>query len=60
LLLLIDYTPWGNTLFGTAPIGSNVWLYIIAFMPGALLIKELRKWVVRKMIRRKSSDNTGQ
>jgi sodium/potassium-transporting ATPase subunit alpha len=60
LLLLIDYTPWGNALFGTAPIGGNVWLYIIAFMPGMLLIEELRKRVVREMTRRKSSDNTGQ
>ena len=22
LLLLIDYTPWGNKLFGTAPLGA--------------------------------------
>jgi len=60
LLLLIDYTPWCNALFGAAPTGADVWLYIIAFMPGMLLIEELRKRVVRKMTRRKSSDNTGQ
>lgn len=60
LLLLIDYTPRGNALFDAAPIGGNVWLYIIAFVPGMLLIEELRKWVMRKMTRRKPSDNTGQ
>ncbi|MDO8292609.1 MAG: cation-transporting P-type ATPase [Gallionella sp.] len=48
LLLLINYTPWGNALFGTAPIGAEAWLYIIAFMPAMLLIEELRKWVVRR------------
>jgi len=47
LLLLIDYTPWGNALFGTMPIGAKVWLLIIAFMPVMLLMEELRKAVVR-------------
>jgi sodium/potassium-transporting ATPase subunit alpha len=49
LLLLIAYTPWGNALFGTAPLGAEVWLYIIAFMPAMLLAEELRKAVVRRM-----------
>lgn len=49
LLLLIDYTPWGNALFGTAPLGAEVWLFIIAFMPAMLLAEELRKAVVRRM-----------
>jgi calcium-translocating P-type ATPase len=48
LLMLIDYTPWGNALFGTAPIGGEVWLYIIAFMPVMLLAEEARKAVVRR------------
>lgn len=48
LLLLIDYTPWGNALFGTMPIGAKVWLLIIAFMPVMLLMEELRKAVVRR------------
>ena len=49
LLLLIAYTPWGNALFGTAPLGVEVWLFIIAFMPAMLLAEELRKAVVRRM-----------
>jgi len=48
LLLLIDYTPWGNKLFGTAPIAAEVWLFIIPFAPGMLLLEELRKTMVRK------------
>jgi len=53
LLLLIDYTPWGNALFGTAPLGAEVWLFIIAFMPAMLLAEELRKVVVRRMANNK-------
>ena len=48
LLVLIDYTPWGNALFGTAPLDASVWLFIILFMPGMLLLEELRKAMVRK------------
>ncbi len=28
LILLIDYTSWGNLIFGTAPIPRQVWLFI--------------------------------
>jgi len=47
LLLLIGYTPWGNALFGTAPLGIEVWLFIVPFGIGMLLLEELRKAVVR-------------
>ncbi|HEX5338056.1 MAG TPA: cation-transporting P-type ATPase, partial [Gallionella sp.] len=49
LLLLIAYTPWGNALFGTAPLGVEVWLFIAPFGVGMLLLEELRKAVVRRM-----------
>jgi sodium/potassium-transporting ATPase subunit alpha len=49
LLALIAYTPWGNALFGTAALDADVWLFIIAFMPGMLLVEELRKAVLRRM-----------
>ncbi|MBI1887576.1 MAG: cation-transporting P-type ATPase [Nitrosomonadales bacterium] len=48
LLLLIDYTPWGNALFGTAPLGIEVWLFIVPFGIGMLLLEELRKAMVRR------------
>ena len=47
LIALIEYTPWGNAIFGTAPIPTAVWLYIIPFAFGMLALEELRKWLVR-------------
>ena len=47
LLALIVYTPWGNALFGTAPLGLAVWLFIIPFGLGMWLLEEARKAVVR-------------
>lgn len=48
LILLIVYTPWGNTIFGTAPIPVVVWLFALPFAIGMLLLEEARKWVVRR------------
>ncbi len=48
LLVLIAYTPSGNTLFGSAPLETDVWLFIIPFGVGMLLLEELRKAVVRE------------
>jgi calcium-translocating P-type ATPase len=50
LILAIDYTPWGNLAFGTAPIGLNVWLFVIPFAFAMLALEEARKWVARKTI----------
>jgi calcium-translocating P-type ATPase len=50
LILIIDYTPWGNLIFGTAPIGLNVWLFVIPFAFAMLALEEVRKWAVRKYI----------
>ena len=48
LLVLIDYTPWGTALFGTAPLDVEVWLFIAPFGIGMLLLEELRKAVMRR------------
>jgi magnesium-transporting ATPase (P-type) len=48
LILLIDYTPWGHALFGTAPIPLSVWLSVIPFALGMLALEEGRKWLVRR------------
>jgi calcium-translocating P-type ATPase len=48
LILLIDYTPWGNELFGTMPIAREVWLLVIPLALLMLLLEELRKWWVRR------------
>jgi len=46
LVLVIDYTHWGNLIFGTAPIAPEVWLFMLPFALGMLLLEELRKVVV--------------
>lgn len=48
IILLINYTPWGNALFGTAPIPVSVWIFIVPFAVAMMLLEELRKWVFRK------------
>ncbi|WNB77777.1 cation-translocating P-type ATPase [Methylomonas koyamae] len=48
LILAIVYTPWGNALFGAAPIGGEVWLFALPFALGMLALEEGRKWLVRR------------
>ncbi|MBD9363392.1 cation-translocating P-type ATPase [Methylomonas fluvii] len=48
LILTIVYTPWGNALFGTAPIDAGVWLFTLPFVLGMLMLEEFRKWLVRR------------
>ncbi len=48
LILLIDYTPWGNAIFGTAPIALDVWLYVLPFALFMLLLEEARKRFMRR------------
>jgi magnesium-transporting ATPase (P-type) len=47
LMLFIDYTPWGNLIFRTAPLDLNVWLFMVPFMAGMLTLEEGRKLIVR-------------
>ena len=47
ILLLINYSPWGNSLLGTAPIGAAVWAFIVPFGAGMFILEELRKWLTR-------------
>ena len=55
ILLLINYTPWGNSLLGTAPIGEEVWGFVIPFAAGMFILEELRKWFARKRLLSPSS-----
>lgn len=48
LILAIDYTLWGNLVFGTNPISPEVWLWMLPFALLMLLLEELRKWIVRR------------
>ncbi|HTS52882.1 MAG TPA: cation-transporting P-type ATPase [Burkholderiales bacterium] len=47
LVLIIDYTPWGNLLVGTSPLAGPVWLFILPFTAAMLILEELRKWLAR-------------
>jgi magnesium-transporting ATPase (P-type) len=47
VILLIDYTPIGHALFGTAPIGWTAWLFVLPFAIAMLLLEESRKAFVR-------------
>lgn len=47
LILAIDYTHWGNQWFGTAPIRFDVWLFLIPFAIGMLMLEEFRKYLAR-------------
>jgi magnesium-transporting ATPase (P-type) len=51
LILLIDYTPWGNLLFGTAPIARELWLLLLPFAFGMLVLEETRKALMRRLDR---------
>jgi sodium/potassium-transporting ATPase subunit alpha len=52
LLLLITYTPWGNQLFGTAPLGLDVWLLVLPLALLMGLLEEGRKAWLRWQIKR--------
>jgi sodium/potassium-transporting ATPase subunit alpha len=48
LAVFIIYTPIGNSLFASAPIGADVWLLLIPFAILLLVIDETRKYFVRR------------
>ncbi|CAG0939343.1 partial Calcium-transporting ATPase, partial [Candidatus Brocadiaceae bacterium] len=48
LLGLIDYTPWGNLVFGTAPLQPIVWLFILPLALMMLALEELRKYLINR------------
>jgi magnesium-transporting ATPase (P-type) len=47
LILAIAYTSVGNRLFGTAPLPAEVWLQLLPFGVGMLLLEEMRKALAR-------------
>jgi calcium-translocating P-type ATPase len=47
-VFLIGYTSWGNLALGTAAPPPELWVFIIPFALGMLVLEELRKWVVRR------------
>lgn len=52
LIALIDYTPWGNRLFGTLPITPETWLMMLPLAAAMLVLEEARKWCARRWMPR--------
>ena len=50
VLILVNYSPWANFILGTAAIAGSVWLFIIPFAAGILVLEELRKWLAREKV----------
>lgn len=48
LQLFIVYHPWGNKIFSTAPISTNVWMILIPFTIFLFLAEECRKLISRR------------
>jgi calcium-translocating P-type ATPase len=47
VILIIDYTAFGQAIFGTAAIGYQAWLVVFPFAAAMLLVEEARKAVLR-------------
>ena len=50
LILFIIYTPAGNWLFGTAPVGVEVWLLALAGAALMWVLEEARKAWQRRVL----------
>jgi magnesium-transporting ATPase (P-type) len=50
LVLVANYTPWGNAALGTAPLPARVWLFFVPFALAMVALEELRKWVARRRL----------
>jgi sodium/potassium-transporting ATPase subunit alpha len=55
LAAFIIYTPLGNSLFASAPIGADVWLLLIPFAILLLVTDETRKYFVKRTALRVSA-----
>jgi len=47
LILGIVYTPWGQAVFGTAPLPLEAWLFMLPFAAAMLAAEEARKFLAR-------------
>ena len=47
-VVLIDYTAPGQLLLGTGEVPVSVWLFVVPFALGMVLLEEIRKWLVRR------------
>jgi magnesium-transporting ATPase (P-type) len=50
LIIVINYTAWGNVILETAPVPGVLWVFLMPFAAGMLLLEEIRKWIVRRFL----------
>ena len=50
LLLAVNYVPWVNSLIATLAVPVEVWLLLIPFALGILVLEELRKKIIRQRL----------
>ena len=48
LVALFDYTPWGQAVLGTAPVGASTWLFLLPCALAMLAGEEARKYWQRR------------
>ncbi len=48
LSLFIIYHPWGNRIFSSAPVGTDVWLMLVPFVLLLFFAEEARKFYLRR------------
>lgn len=54
LALAINYTEWGNRLYATAPSDGTLWLFVLPFALGMVVLEEGRKWLARRRMKPKT------
>ena len=59
LIMLIVYTPSGNALLGTASLPIDVWLFLLPWAVGMIILEELRKYCVRHQLSRRVKNMDG-
>jgi magnesium-transporting ATPase (P-type) len=52
LLLAIVHTPIGQRIFGTAPVMTEAWIFMIPLVAAMFALEELRKWIIRRQRRK--------
>ena len=61
IIALIVYTPLGNSLFGTAALGGEIWLFALVLAAAMGVLEEARKLLVRRgIVRRRARKGTGE
>ena len=53
LTATLIYVPFLQNIFDTYPVPFTYWLFYIAFMPILIGAEELRKWLIRKKLKKK-------